>query len=128
MPCRDPGVHDDREPERRRLDAGDLRGPALVGGDEDAVVVRHPHAVRRSRTLHEAVDVLRDGVMGQLGGTYSARMPSPRSDQLAPASSVNQRPPVETATHTRFALRGSTQIECMPGRSAPPPIHCVRLG
>ena len=36
--------------------------------------------------------------------------------------------PVETATHTRFELRGSTQIEWIPGRSAPPPIHCLRLG
>ena len=38
------------------------------------------------------------------GGTCSARMPSPRCAQLAPASSVNQMPPVETATHTRLRI------------------------
>src|SRR5262249_25133447 len=54
------------------------------------------------------------------GGAYSARMPSPRSVQLAPPSSGNQIPPVEPAIHTRFELRGSTQIEWMPGKSAPP--------
>src|SRR5262249_19274779 len=61
------------------------------------------------------------------GGAYSARIPSPRSVQPAPPSSVNQIPPVETAIHTRRELRGSTQIEWIPGRSAPPPIHCLRL-
>src|SRR6516225_47263 len=62
------------------------------------------------------------------GGAYSARMPSPRWPQVAPPSSVNQIPPVETAMNKRRELRGSTQIEWMPGRSAPPPIHCRRLG
>src|SRR5215471_5502533 len=60
-------MHDDREPERRRLDAGDLRKRlALVGGDEDAVVVLHPHALRRRRTLRKTMDILGDGVVGLL--------------------------------------------------------------
>ena len=42
---------------------------------------------------------------------YSARIPSPRSVQVAPASAVNQMPPVETATHTCRESRGSTTIE-----------------
>src|SRR5262249_34152535 len=47
-----PRMHDDREAERRRLDAGDLRKRlALVGGDENAVAVLHPLALRRRRTL-----------------------------------------------------------------------------
>ena len=37
-------------------------------------------------------------------------------------------PPVDTATQMRLELRGSTQIEWMPGRSAPPPFHCLRFG
>ena len=37
-------------------------------------------------------------------------MPSPRSVQLAPASSVNQTPPVETAIQTRLALRGCRDV------------------
>ena len=74
------------------------------------------------------MDILGDRVVGLLRGMYSARMPSPRRVQLPPPSSVSQMPPVETAIHTRFALRGSTQIEWMPGRSAPPPVHCLRTG
>src|SRR5262245_64392141 len=50
--------------EGRRLDSGDLgKGPALVGGGEDAVVMLNPHVLRRGRTLHQAVHVLSDGVV-----------------------------------------------------------------
>src|SRR3974390_3385423 len=49
-------VHDHREPEDRRLDPGDLaEGLALVGGDEDAVVMLHPHALGRSPALRETM-------------------------------------------------------------------------
>jgi hypothetical protein len=58
---------------------------------------------------------------------YSARMPSPRNVQLAPPSSVDHTPPVETPTHTRLELRGSMQIEWRPGRSAPPGAHSARI-
>src|ERR1700722_1301879 len=59
-------MHDDREAESRWLDTIDLRKRlSLVGGDEDSVVVLHPHAVRRGRTLRQAMDILGDGVVGQ---------------------------------------------------------------
>src|SRR5262245_24053608 len=65
-----PRMHDDREAKCRRLDAGDLRKrPALVRGDENAVVVLHPHALRRRRTLRKTMDILGDGVVGLLGGS-----------------------------------------------------------
>ncbi len=55
-------------------------------------------------------------------------MPVISESQVAPPSVVVTTPPQETATCTRFASRGSTQIEWMPGRSAPPPIHFLRRG
>ena len=32
------------------------------------------------------------------------------------------------ATTRRRGSRGSTMMECNPGKSAPPPIHCLRFG
>ncbi len=60
-------MDDDRKAESRWLDTVDLgKGPSFIGGDEDSVVVLHPHAVRRSRALHQAMDILGDRVMRQL--------------------------------------------------------------
>jgi hypothetical protein len=38
--------------------------------------------------------------------------------QVAPPLRVNQTPPDDTPTRTVLESRGSTQIECIPGRSA----------
>src|SRR5262249_40201463 len=67
-------MHDNGEAEGRGLDAGDLlERLALVGGDEDAVVVLHPHAPRRGAALHETMHVLGDGIVGLLGrGVFGA--------------------------------------------------------
>ena len=60
-------MDDNRKAESRWLDTVDLgKGPSFIGGDEDSVVVLHPHAVRRSRALHQAMDILGDRVMRQL--------------------------------------------------------------
>jgi len=47
-------------------------------------------------------------------------MPLLRLRQLAPPSLVSITPAVETASSTRRGLRGSTQIEWMPGANSPP--------
>src|SRR3979490_478774 len=59
---------------------------------------------------------------------YAARMPWGRSSHIVPPSRVIHTPPHETPTVTWRASRGSTQIECRPGSSAPPPNHSRRLG
>src|SRR5215470_6829893 len=62
------GMYRDRKAEHRRLDAFDLgEALAFVGGDEDAVVVLHPHPLRRRAALRQAVHVLADRVMRLLG-------------------------------------------------------------
>jgi hypothetical protein len=61
------------------------------------------------------------------GGMNPARMPVDTVHE-APSSSVRQVPPQEMPTSTTSAERGSTQTECRPGWSKPPPIHWARLG
>src|SRR5687767_24103 len=55
-------------------------------------------------------------------------MPVALHSQLSPPSWVTHTPPQETPTRIVFDERGSTQIEWMPGKSAPPPIHLLRPG
>src|SRR3954464_13920624 len=59
---------------------------------------------------------------------YSARIPWARQLQVTPLSSVTQTPPQETPSAIRRLFLGSTQIEWIPGNSAPPPNHSRRLG
>ena len=122
-------MHDDGEAERRRPRLLDLHPRlAAVVGAEDAVVVLHPQPVGSGAALHQAMRVLDVGVLACSGGMNSARMPVIAESQVAPPSVVVTTPPQDTPTCTRFASRGSTQMEWMPGRSAPPPIHFLRRG
>jgi hypothetical protein len=57
----------------------------------------------------------------------AARMPSPEQSQVTPLSVVVHTPPQETPSCTRLASRGSTQMEWIPGKSAPPPNHFLRF-
>src|ERR1700758_3709967 len=95
-----PRMHHDRETERRWLDAGDLRERlALVGGDENAVVVLHPHALGRRRTLRETMDVLGNGVVGLSRGsvfgphTFAAQGPAGAPVLGEPDTSSRNRNP-----------------------------------
>src|SRR5262249_50829998 len=61
-------MHDDREAKRRRLDVGDLgKCLALVGRDENAIVVLHPHALGRRAALRETMNILGDRVVSLFG-------------------------------------------------------------
>src|SRR5262245_16746465 len=55
-------------------------------------------------------------------------MPVARTSQVWPPSSVSQTPPQEMPRKIRLPLLGSTQIEWIPGKSAPPPNHDLRRG
>ena len=68
------------------------------------------------------------GSISRSGGMKGARMPWAAAVQVAPPSSVSHTPPQETATETRAASRGSTQMEWIPGKSAPPPTQFSRPG
>src|SRR5208282_2599416 len=60
-------MHHDGKAECRGLDAGDFaERPALVRGDENAVVMLHPHAMWESAALRQTVHVLGDGIVDQL--------------------------------------------------------------
>src|ERR1700719_721950 len=61
-------VHGHGKAERRRLNSGDLAERfSLVGGDKNSVVMLHPHALRRGRTLDEAVHILPDRIVDEFG-------------------------------------------------------------
>jgi hypothetical protein len=83
----------------------------------------HPHALRRRPALHQGQwTSWAIGSWVCSGGAYSARMPSPRSVQLAPSSSVNQTPPVETAIPHPLRIARVDTNRCPSDPRRPPPL------